>query len=88
MLREAWRKWRVNFLGSGWGVEEDIFGGFWGVFWLIDEMYRGGMGWGYTSWRRERDGYKVVRYRLRGTYLTFSNSINVRGECICRLVIR
>lgn len=25
MLREAWRKWRVNFLG--WGVEEDIFGG-------------------------------------------------------------
>lgn len=35
----------------------------------------------------ERDGYKVVRYRLRGTYLTFSNSINVRGGCICRLVI-
>lgn len=24
MLREAWRKWRVNFLGRGWGVEEDI----------------------------------------------------------------
>lgn len=23
MLREAWRKWRVNFLGLG--VEEDIF---------------------------------------------------------------
>lgn len=35
----------------------------------------------------ERDGYKVVPYRLRGTYLIFSNSINVRGECICRLVI-
>lgn len=26
MLREAWRKWRVNFLGLG--VGEDIFGGF------------------------------------------------------------
>lgn len=37
--------------------------------------------------RGKRDGYKVVPYRLRGTYLTFSNSINVRGECMCRLVI-
>lgn len=79
MLREAWRKWRVNFLGRGWGVEEDIF---WGVF-LVDEMDRGGM----DRDIEERDGYKVVPYRLRGTYLTFSNSINVRGECICRLVI-
>lgn len=53
MLREAWRKWRVNFLGRGWGgVEEDIFlWGFEGVF-LVDglmRLYRGGMGWGYTS---------------------------------------
>lgn len=40
MLREAWRKWRVNFLGSGWGVvEEDIFGGMIDlVFWLIGEI--------------------------------------------------
>lgn len=29
----------------------------------------------------------VVIEFIRGIYLTFSNSINVRGECICRLVI-
>lgn len=48
MLREAWRKWRVNFLGRGWGgvEEEDIFWGVLGflVGWLVDLlMYRGGM---------------------------------------------
>lgn len=36
MLREAWRKWRVNFLGRG--VEEDIFGGVLGGFFLVDEI--------------------------------------------------
>lgn len=54
MLREAWRKWRVNFLGRG-VEEEDIFGGFWGVFWLMDEMYRGGMD-GEIPPGGERDG--------------------------------
>lgn len=33
MLREAWRKWRVNFLGRG--VEEDIFLDFLGIFLLF-----------------------------------------------------
>lgn len=74
-------------------VEGEFFGergggghfSFW-FFGCFDEMYRGGMD-GDIPPGRERDGYKVVRYRLRGTYLIFSNSINVRGECICRLVI-
>lgn len=42
MLREAWRKWRVNFCGLGEGVEEDIFWWGFGGF-LVDEMCRGGM---------------------------------------------
>lgn len=29
----------------------------------------------------------VVIEFIRGIYLTFSNGINVRGGCICRLVI-
>lgn len=65
MLREAWRKWRVNFLGWEGEVEEDIFWGF-----LVDEMCRGGMD-GDIPPGGERDGYKVVPYRMRGTYLIF-----------------
>lgn len=38
MLREAWRKWRVNFLGwEGEVEEEDIFGGVLRGFFLVDE---------------------------------------------------